>query len=153
MIALPSSVALALFYSRKNLLAVSATVSAKSTFVFPVTRTSLPDVAPSTQYPVVISSFVFNKVVILLLVSRRSIETPTSVGDTNANQIDRQTLRDESTVILRWPYLVKILVLNAKPNEQHITNNQVKEIFNGERSSGGNYEVINIQSLGPSKLL
>lgn len=76
MIALPSSVALALFYSRKNLLAVSATVSAKSTFVFPVTRTNLPVVAPSTQYPVVISSFVFNKVVILLLVSRRSIETP-----------------------------------------------------------------------------
>jgi hypothetical protein len=36
----------------------------------------LPVVAPSTQYPVVISSFVFNKVVILLLVSRRSIETP-----------------------------------------------------------------------------
>ena len=77
MIALPSSVALALLHSRKNLLAVIATLIAKSTFAFPVTRTSLPVVSRSTQYlVVVISSFVFNKVVILLLVSRRSIETP-----------------------------------------------------------------------------
>ena len=70
------------------------------------------------------------------------------LGIGRLEQIDRQTLRDESTVILMaWPCLIEILISNAKPSGQHDTNAQVKKICEGSGSSGGNSEVSKLDHL------